>query len=506
MIIKFEDDELLRVSVVAGENYQIGTPASATITIVDIDDRKDAQQQLISGQQSILPEILGFVSNRTLDEISSRKQQIDSVQDNFVFNFGGNTVITDMIKEGGELINQDSISWQELFNDSRIQLNLSPGTTSEIPTVIWGVGDYQELTSNFSETETSWNGDLFNGLIGVDTTISEGLIAGLAVSTTQSSVDYQLTNELDLKIASNSLGLNPYLNWQSQDQEMKFSAFAGFGLGGLKFDLPDYGNQRVNNQSYSFGISGSNKLYTTEDFVSDLTNEFELVGESWFAGQSINALDNILDATRISSGQFRIYGSNSTQIGAGSGTTFNPIFNFGVRGDSKNDQSIFGLEFDSELNFTNKVGYSVAANSNLYMTQLDQIQRWDVGGSFKFDQDQDELGMLLEVKPHWQISHSPDQVAFWNSELLTAGLANDQDSKSSQLISELGFGFSIADGLGILTPYSGIEVTVTDSGKRYVGARVSVGSHLRFEVQGADIDDSNDNGKQNLELNGSLNW
>ena len=503
---QIEDDEVLLVSLGTGVNYRIGDPASAAVIITDIDDRKNAQQELISGQQSMLPEILGFVSNQTLKEISNRSDRDNSNQDNFTFNFGGNSAITDMIKESGELINSDSTSWQELLDDSRIQLNLSPGTTSEIPTVIWGVGDYQELTSNFSETETSWDGDLFNGLIGIDATISEGLIAGLAVSTTQSSFDYQLTNELDLKIALNTLGLNPYLNWQSTDHAMKVSGFAGFGLGGLELELPDFGKQRVNNQAYSFGLSGSTQLYATESLVSDISNELELVGESWFAGQSINALDDILEAAHINSGQFRIYGRNSTQIGSKSGTNFNPIFNFGVRGDRKNDQSIFGLEFDSELSFTNQAGYSLATNSNFYITQFDQIQRWDLGGSFKFDQYQDELGVLLEVTPHWQISHNPDQAAFWNSELLTTGLANDQNPKHTQLISELGFGFSIADGLGILTPYSGIEVTESERGKRYIGARISVGSHLRLEVEGSDSDDSSDNGKQNLELNGSINW
>ena len=503
---QIEDDEILKVTVVAGENYRIGKSANASVTITDIDDRKNAQQELVSGQQSILPEILGFISNRALDEISNRKNLTSSSQNNFAFNFGGKTAITDMIKEGGELINKDSTSWQELLDDSRIQLNLSPGTTTETSATIWGIGDYQELTSNFSEVETSWNGDLFNGLVGVDTTISEGLIAGLAVSAVQSSFDYQLTNELALKIASNIFGLNPYINWQSQDQATKFSAFVGFGLGELDLALPDFGNHQVNNQSYSFGLSGSNRLHVTENNVSNISNELELVGETWFADQSINTIDNILNAAQINSGRFRVYGKNSTQFGSESGATLNPIFNLGVRGDNKNNQSIFGIEFDSELNYSNKVGFSIEGKNNFYMTQLDQIHRWDLEGAFKFDHGNDKLGILLEVNPYWRISHNPDQVKFWNSDLLTTGLENEQNTKSSQIISELGFGFSIADGLGIFTPFSGIEVTEFDRGKRYLGARVSIGSNLRFEVEGSDTNDSNGIGKQNLELNGIFNW
>ena len=186
------------------------------------------------------------------------------------------------------------------------------------------------------------------------------------------------------------------------------------------------------------------------------------------------------------------------------GQLFNPIFNLGVRGDSKNDQSIFGIEFDSELNYSNKAGFSIEGNSNFYMTQLDQIQRWDLEGAFKFDQGNDELGMLFEVNPNWRISHNPDQIKFWNSDLLTTGLETEQNTKSSQIISELGFGFSIADGLGILAPFSGIEVTEFESSKRYLGARVSIGSNLRFEVEGSDTNDSNGIGKQNLELKWKL--
>ena len=47
-----------------------------------------------------------------------------------------------------------------------------------------GIGDYQKLTSNVAELETSWNGELFSGLLGIDTTLTEGLTAGMAMSTT----------------------------------------------------------------------------------------------------------------------------------------------------------------------------------------------------------------------------------------------------------------------------------------------------------------------------------
>ena len=277
-------------------------------------------------------------------------------------------------------------------------------------------------------------------------------------------------------------------------------------MGEFDLELSDFGNHRVNNQSYSFGISGSNRFYAIENLLSDISNEVELVGESWFAGQSINALDQILDAAHINSGQFRIYGKNSTEMGSSSGSTFNPIFNLGLRGENKNDQSILGLEFDSEMNYTNNAGFSLAGTNNFYMTNLDQIQHWNFEGTFKFDRGNDELGMLVEVNPYWQISNNSDQEEFWNSDLLTTGLENDQNPKSSKIISELGLGFSIADGLGALTPYSGLEVTESDRGKRYVGARVSIGSHLRLEVEGSDINDSSGEGKQNLELNGSFSW
>ena len=62
--------------------------------------------------------------------------------------------------------------------------------------------------------------------------------------------------------------------------------------------------------------------------------------------------------------------------------------------------------------------------------------------------------------------------------------------KSCQIISGLGFEFSIADGIGILTPFSGIKVTEFDHGKRYLVVRVSISSDLRFEVEASDSEDS----------------
>ena len=386
------------------------------------------------------------------------------------------------------------------------QFSLVPGSNIQTPATLWGIGDYQQMNSYFSETESTWEGDLFSGLMGIDTTISDGLIAGLAVSTTLSSIDYQLTNEHEVKIASSSFGLNPFISWQSQDNDLKLNAFGGFGLGGLELELPDFGNQRVNNQSYSFGISGSNQLHATDSILNGISNELDIVGETWFAGQSINALDQIIDSTQISSGRFRVYGKNSTQIESEFGSTFNPTLNIGVRGDSKNAESIFGLELEGEVKYSNIIGFSLNGNSNFYITQLDQVQRWDLEGAFKFDQGNDELGVLLEVNPYWQISNNADQTKFWNSELLTSGIDNDHASKATQLATELGFGFNFADGLGILTPFSGFETSELNSGKRYLGARVSIGSNLRFEIEGSNVDDSSGEDKQNLELNGSFNW
>ena len=135
-----EDDEILRVLLTPGENYQIGNPATAEVLITDIDDRKNEQQELISGQQSILPEIIGYVSNQTLSEISSRRNKTDTGTSNFTFNFGGNTAVTDMIKEGGELINKASASWQELLDETKFQLNLYPGTETGTSATLWESG------------------------------------------------------------------------------------------------------------------------------------------------------------------------------------------------------------------------------------------------------------------------------------------------------------------------------------------------------------------------------
>ena len=501
-----EDDELLEVSIVQGINYRIGNPASATVTIVDIDDRKYVQQQLISGQQSILPEILGFMSEKTLNEISNRGNLINSGQDNFSFNFSDNTAITDMIKEGGELINKNSTSWQQLLDDTQFQFSLVPGAISQASATIWGIGDYQELKSSFSEVDTIWDGNVFGGVMGIDTEVTENLIAGLAVSSTQSLFDYQLTSERDLKITTNSIGFSPYISWQSQDQDLKFNTFAGFGLGGIALGLPDFRNQRVNNQSYSFGIKASNRVFTTASNLNGISNELQLIGESWYTGQTINALDNIIDAAYINSGRFRMYGKNSVQIETESGSIISPILNVGLRGDSKNNDAIFGLELGGEFKYSNPVGLSMDGVSNFYMSQFNKVNRWDVEGAFKFDHGHDELGLLLELTPYWQIADNPEQGEFWESELLKAGIDNNHSPKATQVSAEFGYGLNFAEGQGILTPFSGFEASELSNSKRFMGMRVAIGDKLRLEVEGTDVEESSGNDKQNLQLNGSYNW
>ena len=108
--------------------------------------------------------------------------------------------------------------------------------------------------------------------------------------------------------------------------------------------------------------------------------------------------------------------------------------------------------------------------------------------------------------PYWQISQSPEQVEFWESELLTAGFDNEHAPKATQVSAEFGYGFHFADGQGILTPFSGLEASELKNTKRYMGMRVSIGEKLRLEIEGTDVEESNGHDNQNLQLNGSYNW
>ena len=76
-----------------------------------------------------------------------------------------------------------------------------------------------------------------------------------------------------------------------------------------------------------------------------------------------------------------------------------PTISVGLRGDGKENQSIFGMEVGSGLSYTSNFGLTLTGNGNMFLIELGEIEKWSLLGTLRYDQDNDLLGTIMEISP-----------------------------------------------------------------------------------------------------------
>ena len=205
-----------------------------------------------------------------------------------------------------EAINENTTSLKSFLGDTSFAVTLNSGDEFAIPTTLWGLGDYQNLSpTSGSRDSINWSGDLFTGHIGIDALISDRLITGISASVSESAVEFESTYANELQFNSRTTTLNPYLGWTSKDQNSELQATFGMGLGELEIKQDSYDNEILDSQSYSFGVTGNQVLFTTDQFLAG-TTRFNIKGDSWFAYRHIIGRDGILADLHTNTHHLRI--------------------------------------------------------------------------------------------------------------------------------------------------------------------------------------------------------
>ena len=76
----------------------------------------------------------------------------------------------------------------------------------------------------------------------------------------------------------------------------------------------------------------------------------------------------------------------------------------------------------------------------------------------------------------------------------------------TQINSEIGYGFSISDSMGILTLYSGYDFDGQQNDELLMGTRVSIGSNFGFDVEGSQEIGTEGSSTSKVHFNGRLSW
>ena len=253
-------------------------------------------------------------------------------------------------------------------------------------------------------------------------------------------------------------------------------------------------------------MSGSQLLYSSDSILRGTSN-LSLKGETWLAQQNIEwQMMELLGSIQTNAQHLRIRTEASHQFDLVNGSLLNPTISIGLRSDTKDLQSIRGLEFIGGANYTNSIGLTLAGNGNMLVGQDNQIQKLGLDSSLTFDWASDKRGWLIDIAPTWGQTNANIQNSLWSRNVLAANFESGQYTDGTSLNSEIGFGLEILQGSSIITPFGGFDYSDTQGTEYQVGTRMSFGTNAKINLTGTQSINSTKIITNKVQLEGSFSW
>ncbi len=500
-----DEDGFVSLSILENPDYLVSSSASSAEVIVsDAIDRQNRKSEITARTQSFLPELTGTIGANTLETVSNRIELGLSEESNQVLELGGQNSVSGMLTASGDAINESSTTLKSFLGNSSFAISLSEDEFA-IPTTIWGLGDYKNLSSIGDGKAFDWSGDLFMGHFGIDALIRDGLLAGISTSETESEINFDSVDSNNIKFDFRATSLNPYIGWTSSNQNTVLNATAGFGQGEIGIDQKEYSYETMNSETYTMGLSGSQVLFTSDSILNGTSN-FSIKGESWFAHQYIDGKDGVLESISTNSQHFRIKTEGTYQFDFARGSSLGPLISVGVRSDEKDNLSVLGLEFTSSADYNNPIGLTISGQGSMLIGQTSQVQNIGLNSSMNYDYNDDKQGVLFELETSWGQTETEIQNSIWSGNSLNSYNSGGQYFDGIALDTEIGYGLEIWDRSSLLTPYAGFNISQNQDYEYRIGTLMNIGSNIKWRLTGSQVTNVTAHTVNKVHVEGNLNW
>ena len=501
-----EEDGSITVSIISDQSFEI-TPDQgvAVVTISDAIDRKLRENLITESSQAFLPDVLGNMVARNTDALNQRMQSALTETNNIKFKLGGQESISEMLKVGGEIVNDESTSIRTILGDSSFALTVLSDEDSITPVTLWGIGDNRELTSSEFASTPEWSGEAFTGQLGLDSPISNNILTGVSASFSENKVAVDSSAGRSLEYSLNSLSVNPYIGWHSSNHDAEFRSMIGYGVGEFGINQTNYDEENFASKSYSIALAGNKVLYASDSFFNG-KSKLNIFGESWLAKKFITGKEGVLNNIQTDAHHLKFGTEGTHQIEYESGTSQIANTSIGLRSDSKGQYSHSGLEFASGTDITNPIGVTFSGSGRMFLVDGFIIQNLELESKFSFDHGNDDLGLTFMIAPAWGQVHSDSENTLWNRNILEN---EDEVSKyinGTKLETKIGYGISIADNSGILKIYSGNKFENNELDELIFGTQVSLGPNFSINLKSTSDFEIEKPSSTKLKIRGDLKW
>ena len=365
---------------------------------------------------------------------------------------------------------------------------------------VWGRGARVSLSG--AQRGVAWDGRLWSAYVGADLCVRPTLLAGAAVSHTESTLD-ATTGEAGRSVHESALtAVHPYAAWRLRGGARVWAS-AGLGAGEVRVAEAGEAARAADLTLASAAVGARRVLVEDTGRIAGGATRVVLKGEGAVARAHTDAGDGLVGRT-VSTRRVRLALEGAHERPFEGGATLTPALEAGVRYDGGDAAEGVGLEAGARVTWRDPAaGLTAEVRTRALVAHERERDEWGVGALVRLDPGADGRGPSLTLGP--SRGETESGLGRW-FDRLTPSADGAAEQVRSRLEAELGHGFGLAGPApgAVLTPYAGLSLAESDGRTLRLGARYRLGAELRLGVEATTRTGAA--GEDRLMLRGALRW
>ena len=466
-----DPDETVTVSATAsGINFT----SSVTLTITEVG--------IPEALEAVVPELAQLSASSVVDAVAGRiGRVVAGISAGPLVSFAGQPSVATALAANERVLNEGGLDWQEFLGGSSFDLTLAD-TETAAPAAggqaasggavgIWASGDYERISSK-DAVLGEWDGDLFSAHLGIDRHLSESVLVGLAVSWSKGS--FEIDDDALLNTDSRLVALSPYFGWNSGDG-VGLWVTAGHGRG--EIEQKSLVDSKRDLTMAMVAAGGNRTIIADAEWALDIRGEVSAAQLETEAGGNFEAMTAEVRRLRLA-----LEAGGATRRDSGAHLTRSMAL--GLRHDGGDGDTGLGAELDGRLGWSlPDSGVTLRVTGHVLLVPAGDLREWGVGGLIHYVPAQAKgRGLSLRMQPSWGRAEStPGQL--WEHRVAELESA-DGDAPEARLVTDVGWGLPALSGRGLVTPYSGLELSEGGDRVYRLGSRFETGSVFNIDLAG----------------------
>lgn len=342
----------------------------------------------------------------------------------------------------------------------------------------WGCGEYRSLAGDGGSAVGAWEGEAFSLQVGADAMAGPDLLAGVSLSRTRGSLEFDGASGKGPRGGRYELqltGIHPYLGWWVYPG---IEVWGTLGLAGGELRIADdgAGSFRTRASTLASGTVGaSGRLFEHGGTSVRLRGEWSLARLD-VAGTAAAVRNAAVDLRRLRLAAEIDHEQIVPYVGV-----LAPWGELGLRHDGGDGGTGAGVEAGGGLHYRNvEQGWNTEVYGRWLVAHDDALpDEWGIGLRLRYDPQAPGFGPWVNVAQTWgaPVSGVP---RLWEDELSGP---TAHGSPARRLEVKVGYGFAAFEGRGMLTPYGAVSLEGADARRYGTGVRLTLGPSALLSLE-----------------------